>query len=130
MGINNDIHTTINKGITMSSIRTDVAQLKLVERVQNSLTYYDFFQWITQAQSVTRVSGRIYVVKSDKILWVEPFHPYIIRYVSTLEIERVFSRNHVSFNTTYPDVFLTSDAPQSHRIQTDLIDRILPSPGT
>ncbi len=41
--INNDIHTTMDKGITMSSIRTDVTQLNLMERVQNSLTYCDFF---------------------------------------------------------------------------------------
>jgi hypothetical protein len=39
IGINNDIHTTMDKGITMSSIRTDVTQLNLMERVQNSLTY-------------------------------------------------------------------------------------------
>ncbi len=41
--INNDIHTTIDQCITMSSIRTDDARLNLMERVQNSLRYCDFF---------------------------------------------------------------------------------------
>ncbi len=60
-------------------------------------------------------SGRIYVGRIDKILWVEPFDSHMIRYVPTVEIERVFSRNHVSFNTAYPDVFLTSDTNRSYR---------------
>ncbi len=75
-------------------------------------------------------SSRIYVGRSDKIIRGEPVHSDTIRYVPTLEIERVFSRNHVSFNTAYPDVFLTSDAPESYRIQTDLIDLILQFPAT
>ncbi len=39
--MNNGIHTTVYKGIVMSSIGTDVAGLNLMERVESSLTYFD-----------------------------------------------------------------------------------------
>ncbi len=43
-----DMHTTIDKGITMSSIRTDVARLNLMERVHNSLRYCDCFELLVE----------------------------------------------------------------------------------
>jgi hypothetical protein len=68
-------------------------------------------------------SARIYIVRTNKTLWVEIHHSGINRHVPILVIRRVLSCNQISSNAMDFDEFLALDCSGSLQVRPDVSNR-------